>query len=49
MSYLDINDSRGQKARQMLIDGKDWDEIRKETGLREKNLKRIQKEITSHF
>lgn len=33
----------------MIIDGKDWDQIRQETGLREKDLKRIQQEITTHF
>lgn len=38
-----------QKARDMLVKGEDWDEIRKETKLRQKDLKRIQKEITKEF
>ena len=37
------------KARQMLIDGKTLDEIKSETGLRPKEVKRIQNEITKRF
>ncbi|SHI95420.1 hypothetical protein SAMN02745163_01099 [Clostridium cavendishii DSM 21758] len=38
------------KAKQMLIDGESWDDIMKETGLRQKDLKRIQtNEISSHI
>ncbi|WP_291580677.1 hypothetical protein [Clostridium sp. UBA6640] len=33
------------RAKEMMIDGEDWDKIRKETSLRQKDLKRIQKEI----
>ena len=49
----DLNQMRDKdsksKAREMLIAGDDWNEIRRETKLRQKDLKRIQKEITSHF
>ncbi|WP_315117652.1 hypothetical protein [uncultured Clostridium sp.] len=38
------------RAKEMLIDGKTMDEIRNETGLREKDIKRVQKnEITKKF
>lgn len=37
------------KAKEMLIDGEDWDKIREETKLRQKDLKRIQREITNKF
>ncbi|WP_169735831.1 hypothetical protein [Clostridium lundense] len=37
------------KAKQMLIDGKTLDEIRRETKLRQKDIRRIQKEITAKF
>ncbi|MBC2397208.1 hypothetical protein BD780_002963 [Clostridium tetanomorphum] len=37
------------KAKKMLIDGKTMDEIRRETRLREKDIKRIQSEITAKF
>ncbi|MEW8957235.1 hypothetical protein [Clostridium sp.] len=50
---VDLNqmgdEDRKSKAREMLIAGDDWNDIRKETKLRHKDLKRIQKEITSHF
>ncbi|GAA0116122.1 hypothetical protein [Clostridium senegalense] len=37
-------------AKKMIIDGKDWNDIMQETGLRLKDLKRIQKdEINPHF
>lgn len=37
-------------AKQMLIDGKDWNLIMQETGLRLKDLKRVQREeINPHF
>lgn len=32
-------------AKEMMIDGEDWDKIQKETKLRQKDLRRIQKEI----
>ncbi len=38
-----------EKARRMLIDGEDWDKIREETKLRQKDLKRIQQELTERF
>ncbi|GAA0123961.1 MAG: hypothetical protein KID00_10520 [Clostridium argentinense] len=37
------------RAKEMMIDGEDWDKIRKETKLREKDLRRIQKEISEKF
>ncbi|MEW9095150.1 MAG: hypothetical protein AB2417_08705 [Clostridiaceae bacterium] len=37
------------RAKEMLIDGKTIDEIRSETGLREKDIKRVQNEITKEF
>lgn len=42
-------DELKQKARQMILDGETYDKIREETRLREKDIKRIQKEITNHF
>ncbi|KIE48239.1 hypothetical protein U732_3968 [Clostridium argentinense CDC 2741] len=33
------------RAKEMMIDGEDWDKIQKETKLRQKDLRRIQKEI----
>lgn len=37
-------------AKKMIIDGSPWDEIMKETNLRLKDLKRIQREeIDTHF
>lgn len=38
-----------ERARQMLIDGKTHKEIRTETHLREKDIGRIQREITNRF
>ncbi|WP_195892653.1 hypothetical protein [Desnuesiella massiliensis] len=38
-----------ERAREMMIAGEDWNKIREETRLREKDLTRIQKEITQHF
>ncbi|EET84975.1 conserved hypothetical protein [Clostridium carboxidivorans P7] len=38
-----------ERAKQMMIKGMDWDEIRLETRLRQKDLKRIQKDITKRF
>ncbi len=38
-----------ERAKQMMIKGMDWDEIRLETRLRQKDLKRIQKDITNKF
>ncbi|GAA0730944.1 hypothetical protein GCM10008905_32810 [Clostridium malenominatum] len=37
------------RARDMLIDGKTFDEIKKATGLRPKTVKRIQAEIAKRF
>ncbi|MGL4772475.1 MAG: hypothetical protein ACRC2K_02825 [Clostridium sp.] len=38
------------KAKQMLIDGETYDSIMSATGLRLKDIKRIQKdEVSSHF
>ncbi|AKA72007.1 hypothetical protein [Clostridium scatologenes] len=38
-----------ERAKQMMTKGVDWDEIRLETRLRQKDLKRIQKDITKRF
>ncbi|MDU4890438.1 MAG: hypothetical protein RR844_02930 [Clostridium sp.] len=39
-----------EKAKQMLIDGQSYDEIRAETHLRLKDIKRIEREeVSSHF
>lgn len=38
-----------KKAREMLLDGETLEKIKLETRLREKDINRIQKEITSHF
>lgn len=38
-----------ERAKQMMIKGVDWDEIRFKTKLRQKDLKRIQKDITNKF
>lgn len=39
-----------KRAKEMLIAGEDWDKIMRETELRQKDLKRIQKnEIDPHF
>lgn len=44
------NISAHKKAKEMIIAGEDWDKIMKETKLRQKDLKRIQKnEIDPHF
>ncbi|WP_291562661.1 MULTISPECIES: hypothetical protein [unclassified Clostridium] len=37
------------QAKEMMIDGEDWGKIQKETKLRQKDLKRIQKEINEKF
>lgn len=37
------------RAKEMMIDGEEWDKIQKETKLREKDLKRIQKEVNEKF
>lgn len=37
------------QAKEMMIDGKDWNKIREETNLRQKDLKRIEKEINKKF
>lgn len=37
------------RAKEMMIDGEDWDKIQKETKLRQKDLRRIQKEINEKF
>ncbi|WP_164508987.1 hypothetical protein [Clostridium rectalis] len=42
-------DDLKKMARQMIIDGKTNEEIRKKTNLREKDVKKIQKEIISKF
>ena len=42
--------SSRDRAKEMMIAGESWDKIMKETSLRLKDLKRIQRdEITSHF
>ncbi|MBU3132641.1 hypothetical protein KPL40_09240 [Clostridium gasigenes] len=49
---MDIKDKDtvSNQAKQMLIQGESWDTIINATGLRLKDLKRIQKdEISSHF
>jgi hypothetical protein len=38
-----------ERAKQMMIKGIDWSEIILETRLRQKDLKRIQKDITNKF
>lgn len=38
-----------EEAREMILDGETGDKIREKTRLREKDVKRIQKEITNHF
>lgn len=39
-----------EKTKQMLIDGNSYDEIRAETHLRLKDIKRIEREeVSSHF
>ena len=46
---MDIH-SAYNRAKEMLIDGATYDEIKSCTGLREKEIKRIRKnEIDSHF
>ena len=37
------------RAREMMIAGQTFDEIKSETNLRPKDLKKIQSEINSHF
>ncbi|MFD3157822.1 hypothetical protein ACFIJ5_13280 [Haloimpatiens sp. FM7330] len=38
-----------ERARQMLIDGVGHEEIMRETNLRLKDIKRIEKDISEHF
>ncbi|MDW8799901.1 hypothetical protein P8V03_01885 [Clostridium sp. A1-XYC3] len=38
-----------KKAKEMLLDGETLDEIKDNTRLRQKDVRRIQKEITKHF
>ena len=38
-----------KRARQMILDGETLDKIKDETRLREKDISRIQKEISTHF
>jgi hypothetical protein len=38
-----------KKAREMLLNGKTLQKIKDETRLRQKDIRRIQKEITNHF
>ena len=45
----DNEDNLKKKAREMLLDGETGEKIREETHLREKEIKRIQKDITKHF
>lgn len=47
---LEDDKSLKEKAKQMLIDGQSYDEIRAETHLRLKDIKRIEREeVSSHF
>lgn len=47
---LEDNEKLREKAKQMLIDGESYDDIRAETHLRLKDIKRIEKEeVLSHF
>lgn len=49
---MDLENSKKlrEKAKQMLIDGQSYDEIRAETHLRLKDIKRIEhEEVSSHF
>ncbi|OBR96570.1 hypothetical protein CLRAG_04400 [Clostridium ragsdalei P11] len=45
----DSLDEKKKKAREMLISGKTDKEIKDETGLRPKEISRIQQGITNHF
>jgi len=45
----DSLDEKKKKAKEMLISGKTSKEIKDETGLRPKEISRIQQEITKHF
>ena len=48
--YLEDDKNLREKAKQRLIDGQSYDEIRAETHLRLKDIKRIEREeISSHF
>ncbi|MBV7275292.1 hypothetical protein [Clostridium thailandense] len=38
-----------QEAREMLLDGETADKIKEKTHLRQKDIKRVQEEITKHF
>ncbi|WP_180964001.1 MULTISPECIES: hypothetical protein [Clostridiaceae] len=38
-----------ERARQMLIDGEDVDEIMKETRLRLKDIRKLEREISKNF
>lgn len=49
MKLLDDKEALLEKARKMLIDGEDFEKITNQTGLRLKDLKRIQREIESHL
>lgn len=42
-------DHAKRKAREMLLDGETLQRIKDETRLRQKDIRRIQREITSHF
>ncbi|MBC2581130.1 hypothetical protein [Clostridium sp. DJ247] len=42
-------DKPKSKVREMLLDGETGAKIKQETSLRQKDIRRVQKEITKHF
>ncbi|MDU1412424.1 MAG: hypothetical protein E6929_06380 [Clostridium sp.] len=47
---LETDEELREKAKQMLIDGASYDDIRAETHLRLKDIKRIERQdVSSHF
>lgn len=45
----DKSEDSKKKAREMILDGETEDKIREETHLRQKDIRRVQEEITKHF
>lgn len=48
-SMSEIESSLKERAKKMMLEGKSFDDIREETKLRLKDLKRIQHEINNNF
>ncbi|WP_164995924.1 hypothetical protein [Clostridium niameyense] len=47
---MDINKVEAkERVRKMLIDGDSFEKVRRETNLREKDIKRIYHDISKHF